>query len=79
MFVLGVVELLLSGNAEETIRATIPNAAHPNLGIVLSNNIRDGVHNKVQSRPDRAFLLRRKRACPCIVGNHHRDAGALSA
>ena len=66
----GVVELLLGKNDESVIQSTISNTVYPNLDIVLSNNIRDDVQNKVQNRPDRAFLLRSKLVHPCIAENY---------
>ena len=66
----GMVELLLGKNDEASIRSTISNTVYPNLDIVLSNNIRDDVQNKVYDRPDRAFLLRNKLVHPCIAENY---------
>ena len=66
----GVVELLLGKNDESVIQSTISNTVYPNLDIVLSNNIRDDVQNKVQNRPDRAFLLRSKLVHPCIAESY---------
>lgn len=66
----GIVELLLGNNSEETIRSCISSTIYPNLDIVLSNNITSDIQIKVQSRPDRPFLLRTKLTHPLIQSNY---------
>lgn len=61
---------MLGKNDESVIQSTISNKVYPNLDIVLPNNLRDDVQNKVQNRPDRAFLLRSKLVHPCIAENY---------
>ncbi|MBQ9725665.1 MAG: ParA family protein [Neisseriaceae bacterium] len=62
----GIVELMLGGNNDENIRSCISKTIYPQLDIILSNNISGDIQTKIQSRPDRAVLLKSKLIHPII-------------
>lgn len=66
----GIVELLLGENSESLIQSTISSTVFPNLDIVRSNNVSADIQIQIDTRVDRAFLLRTKLSHPYFQ-NHY--------
>ena len=63
----GLIELLLNDQIDERI---FSQTVYPNLDIVLSNNITSEIQYHLQSRPDRAALLRARMDLPLLCENY---------